>query len=140
MKIPLTVSALTIVLATAPVASATAAPGVRLLSGPAFHQPWQVGERHALWRTGDHDGDRDFWRHRHRHDFFGPVGPIVGEASEPGAEAAPAPFVVSAPVFVNVTIAPAGEPTRQWTAGPKLIEIGRTSPPRRPLPLVVYGD
>ena len=118
-------------------ASASAAPVVRL--GPAsIVFPHGPDERPAFWRHGD--GDHEFWRHRHRHDFFGPVGPIVGEAAEPGAEAAPSPFVVSAPVFVNVTIAPAGEPTRQWTAGPKLIEIGRTSPPRRPLPLVVYGD
>jgi hypothetical protein len=140
MRIPLTVSALTAVLAAAPLLSATAAPGVRLLSGPAFHQPWPSGERDASWRTGDHAGDHDFWGHRHRHDFIGPVGPLVGQASEPGPEAAPSPFVVAAPVYVNVTFAPAAGPQPGWTDGPKLIEIGQSAPPRRHLPLVIYGD
>ncbi len=126
MKVSLTISVLAAAFAAAPLASAAAAPVVRLFSPPPVFQPW-------------HGGDRDFGR-RHRHDFIGPVGPIIGEASEPGPEAALSPFVVSAPVTVNVTIAPSTDPPRGWTDGPKLIEIGRTSPPRRPLPLVVYGD
>jgi hypothetical protein len=39
-----------------------------------------------------------------------------------------------------VTFAPAGGPQREWSDGPKLIEIGRSAPPRGHLPLVVYGD
>ena len=87
------------------------------------------GERHAFWRGGE--GDHDFWRHRHRQAFAGPIGG-AGEAIEPGPEPAPSPFVVAAPVFVNVTFAPAVEPQRDWTDGPKLIEIGRRMPPPRP--------
>jgi hypothetical protein len=126
MKISLTISALAVALAAPPVA---AAPVVRIVSGPpVFHQPWPGGERHAFWR--------------HRHDFIGPVGPIVGEAAEPESEPEEAlsPFVVSAPVFVNVTLAPSAGPPPGWSAGPKLIEIGRSAPQRRPLPLVIYGD
>jgi hypothetical protein len=134
MKISLTISALAVALAAPPVA---AAPVVRIVSGPpVFHQPWPGGERHAFWR--DHDGDHAFWRHRH--DFIGPVGPIVDEAAEPEPEEALSPFVVSAPVFVNVTLAPSAGPPPGWSAGPKLIEIGRIAPQRRPLPLVIYGD
>jgi hypothetical protein len=77
---------------------------------------------------------------RHRHDFIGAVGPVVGEAIEPGPEAAPSPFVVSAPITVNVTLAPTAGPPLEWTDGPKLIEIGRSAPQHRHLPLVVYGD
>jgi hypothetical protein len=79
------------------------------------------------------DGDHDFWRHRL--DF-------VGEAVEPGPEPtqSPSPFGVSAPVFVNVSFAPAVGPQRDWSDGPKLIEIGRRAPPRGRLPLVAYGD
>jgi hypothetical protein len=135
MKTLLTVSTLAVALAAAPVA---AAPVVRIVSGPpVFHQPWPGGERHAFWR--DHDGDHAF--RRHRHDFIGPVGPIVGEAAEPESEAAPSPLFLSAPVFVDITLAPAAGPAPvESVGGPKIIEIGQSAPPRRPLPLVIYGD
>jgi hypothetical protein len=129
---------LILAVAAAPAAAAAAAPAVRPLSAPTVFQPWHGGERHAFWR--DRYGDGDFGR-RHRHDFIGPiglVGPEVDEAAEP--EEALSPFVVSAPVFVNVTLAPSAGPPPGWSAGPKLIEIGRSAPPRRPLPLVIYGD
>jgi len=134
MRILLTVSALAVALAP----PAAAAPVVRIAPGPpVFHQPWPGGERHAFWR--DHDGDHAFWRHRH--DFIGPVAPVFGAAAEPGPEAAPSPLFVSAPVFVNVTFAPAAGPAPVESApGPKIIEIGQSAPPRRPLPLVIYGD
>jgi hypothetical protein len=109
MKISLTISALAVALAAPPVA---AAPVVRIVSGPpVFHQPWPGGERHAFRR--DHDGDHAFWRHRH--DLIGPVGPIVGEATEPEPEEAPA----------------AGPAPVEWVPGPKIIEIGRSAPPAR---------
>jgi hypothetical protein len=127
MKVSLTISVLAAALAT-PLAWAAAAPAVRPLSPTPGFQPWHSG------------GDYDVWGRRHRHDFVGAFGPIVGEASEPGPESAPSPFVVSAPVFVNVTFAPAAGPQPGWTEGPKLIEIGQSAPPRRRLPLVVYGD
>jgi hypothetical protein len=116
---------LAVALAAPPVA---AAPVVRIVSGPpVFHQPWPGGERHAF--------------RRHRQDFIGPVGPIVGEAAEPEPEEAPPSLFLSAPIFVDVTLAPAAGPAAvEWAAGPKLIEIGRSAPPRRPLPLVIYGD
>ena len=138
MKISLTVSVFATALAAAPFASAAAAPVVRACSPPLVGQPWRGGERHAFWRGGE--GDHDFWRHRHRDEFLGPIGPIVGDASEPGTEATPSPFVVSAPVFVNVTLAPAAEPPRGWTDGPKLIVIGRGAPQHGHLPLIIYGD
>jgi len=125
MRVLLTVSALAVALATAPVA---AAPVVRIVSGPpGFHQPWP-------------GGDRDFGR-RHRHDFIGPVAPVFGATAEPGPEEAPSALFLSAPVFVDVTLAPGVGPAPvEWAAGPKLIEIGQSAPPRRPLPLVIYGD
>jgi hypothetical protein len=138
MKVSLIVSAFVAALAAAPLASAVAAPVVRPFAPPVVLHG-TGGERHAFWR--DHGGDHDLWRHRRRDEFLGPVGPIVGEASEPGTEAAPSPFVASAPVFVNVTFAPAAGPaSAEWAPGPKLIEIGRRAPPRGRLPLVVYGD
>ena len=123
-------------LAVAPVA-ATAAPALVRPSAPIVW-PHGHGERHVVWRGGE--GDHDFWRHRHRQEFVGPVGPVVGEAVEPEPEAALSPFVVAAPVTVNVTLVPAAGPPSGWTDGPKLIEIGRSAPPRGRLPLVVYGD
>jgi hypothetical protein len=125
-------------LAVAPVAATAAPPFVRQSAPIVFaHGP---GQRHAFWRGGE--GDHDFWRHR-RHDGFNGFNGFlggVGEAAEPGPEPSPSPFVVSAPVFVNVTFAPAGGPQREWSDGPKLIEIGRSAPPRGHLPLVVTGD
>jgi hypothetical protein len=126
MKVSLINFGLAVAVAAAPVASAAAAPVVRPLAPPVF-QPW-------------HGGDRDFGR-RHRHDFIGSVGPIVGEAAESEPEEAPSPLFLSAPVFVDVTLAPAVGPAPvEWASGPKLIEIGQSAPPRRPLPLVIYGD
>jgi hypothetical protein len=127
-------AALIAALVAATVASAAAGPAIR--PGPIVF-PHGLGERPAFWRGGE--GDHDLWRHRQR-DFIGPVGPIVGEAAEPGPGAAPSPFFVSTPVTVNVTLAPAGGPPPGWSDGPKLIEIGRSAPPPRRLPLVVYGD
>jgi len=123
-------------LAAAPVA-ATAAPPLVRPSAPIV-LPHGPGERHAFWRGGE--GDHDFWRHRRYDRFNGLVGTVVGEAAEPGPEPAPSPFVVAAPVTVNVTFAPAGGSPPDWSDGPKLIEIGRSAPPRRHFPLVVYGD
>ncbi len=130
-------AALIAALVAAPVASAAAGPVVRLGPAPIVfaHGP---GERHAFWR--DRDGDHDFWRHRHRQDFVGAVGPVVGDTVEPGPETAPSPFVVSAPIFVNVTFAPAAGPQLDSTDGPRLIVIGRSAPPHGRLPLVIYGD
>ncbi len=125
MRISLTVSALAVALAAAPVA---AAPVVRIVSGPpGFHQPWPGGVH-------------DFWRWRRR-DFIGPVAPVFGATAEPGPEQAPSALFLSAPVFVDVTLAPgAGPAPVEWAPGPKLIEIGQSAPPRRHLPLVIYGD
>ena len=106
MKILLTVSALAVALAAAPL-SAAAAPVVRASRLRSSFQPWHGGERHACLARRD-DGDHDFWRPSPRGDFIGPVGPLVGEAAEPGPEAAPSPLFLSAPVFVNVTFAPGG--------------------------------
>ncbi|MGA2491797.1 MAG: hypothetical protein ABSF67_02470 [Roseiarcus sp.] len=124
-------------LAAAPVAATAAPPLVRPFAPPVVLHG-AGGERHAFWRRGD--GDHDFWRHHHRQEFVGAVGGGVGEAVEPGPEPAPSPFVVSAPVFVNVTFAPAAGAPPAWTDGPKLIEIGRRAPQHGQLPLVVYGD
>jgi hypothetical protein len=124
---------LLVLAAVAAVTAATLAPGaaapvVRTFSPPVF-QTWHGG------------GDHDFWGHRHRRDFIGPVAPVFGEAPQPGPATAPSPFVVSAPVFVSVTIAPAGGPAPiESTSGPQIIELGQSAPPRRPLPLIVYGD
>ncbi len=125
MRVLLTISFLAVALAAAPVA---AAPVARIASGPpVFDQPW-------------HGGGHDFWRYR-RHDFIGPVGAIVGEAAEPGPEQAPSALFLSAPVFVDVTIAPAAGPAPvEWAPGPKIIEIGQIAPPRGHLPLLIYGD
>ena len=123
-------------LAAAPVAATAAPPFVRP-SAPIVW-PHRPSARHVVWRGGE--GDHDFWRHRHRQEFVGLVGPVVGEAAEPGPEAAPSPLVVSAPLTVNVTVAPAGGPPPDWSDGPKLVEIGRSAPPHRHFPLVVYGD
>jgi len=120
MKVSLTISILAAAVVAAPVASAAAGPAPIVF-------PHGPGERHAFWRG--EEGDHDFWRHRHRREFVGPTGSIVGEAIEPGPEPAPSPFVVSAPVFVNVTLAPAVGPQRDWADGPKLIEIGRSASP-----------
>jgi hypothetical protein len=138
MKVSLTISVLAVALAAAPLAWAAAAPGVRLVSPPHVFQPWHGGERHAFWRNGD--GDRDFGR-RHRRDFIGPVAPVFGEAAEPGPDEAPSPLFLSAPVFIDITLAPgAGPAPVESVGGPKIIEIGQSAPPRRPLPLVIYGD
>jgi hypothetical protein len=123
-------------LAVAPVA-ATAAPLFVRPSAPIVW-PHGLGARHVVWRGGE--GDHDFWRHRHRQEFVGPIGPVVGEAVEPEPETALSPFVIAAPVTVNVTLAPAGGPPPDWSDGPKLIEIGRSAPPHGRLPLIVYGD
>lgn len=134
MRVLLTVSALAVALATLP---AAAAPGVRVVSPPHVFQPWHGGERRAVWRN--REGDRDAWRRdrRDRGDFVG----SVGEAAEPESEAAPSPLFLSAPVFVDVTLAPAAGPAPvESVGGPKIIEIGQSAPPRRPLPLVIYGD
>ena len=120
----------------ATLASAAAGPGLRMVSRPPVLLPWHGGERHALWRN--HEGDRDAWR-RDRSDRSDLLG-SVGDATEPGPKAPPSPFVVAAPVTVNVTFAPAGGSPPDWSDGPKLIEIGRSAPPRRHFPLVVYGD
>ena len=131
MKVSLTISILAAAVVAAPVASAAAGPAPIVF-------PHGPGERHAFWRG--EEGDHDFWRHRHRQEFVGLVGPVVGEAAEPGPEAAPSPLVASAPLAVNVTVAPAGGPPPDWSDGPKLIEIGCSAPPHRHFPLVVYGD
>jgi hypothetical protein len=135
MKVSATIVGLAAALAALPLAAATAAPAVRPLSAAPVLQPWRGGERHAFWRNDQRDGD--FRRHP---DFLGSFCPVVDEAGEPGPEAAPAPWFVSAPVAVNVTFAPAAGPTPGWSDGPKLIVIGRPSANRRRLPLVVYGD
>ncbi len=124
MKTLLTVSALAVALAAAPVA---AAPVVRIVSGPpVFHQPW-------------HGGDHDFWRHRR--DFIGPVAPVFGATAEPGPGEALSPLFLTAPLFVDITLAPgAGPAPVEWAPGPKIIEIGQSAPPRGHLPLVIYGD
>ena len=130
-------AALIAALVAAPVASAAAGPAVRL--GPApIVIPHGIGERHAFWRGGD--GDHDFWRHHHRQVFVGPIGGVVSEAVAPGPEPTPSPFVGAAPIFVNVTFTPAVGPRRDWTDGPKLIEIGRRAAPQGHLPLLIYGD
>ena len=136
MKVLLTVSALAIALAVAPVA---ASPAVRIVRGPSvFHPPSPGGERHVFWR--DHDGDHDFWR-RHRREFVGPAGPIFGAPAETGPENSPSPFVVAAPVFVDVAVTPAAGPAPvEWTSVPKIIEIGHAEPPRGRMPLIIYGD
>ena len=133
-------AALIVALVAAPVVSAAAGPVFRLGSAPIVF-PHAPGERQTFWRGGA--GDHDFWRHHHRQVFAGLIGggPVAGAAVEPGPEPTPSPFVVAAPIFVNVTFAPAVGPQRGWTDdGPKLIEIGRSAPPRGHLPLVVYGD
>ena len=138
MRVLLTVSALAVALAGAP---AAAAPVARIVSGPpVFHHFWQGGERHALWRN--REGDRYAWRrdHRDRRDGGNFAG-SAGEADEFGPEAAGSALFVSTPVFVDVTLAPAAGPAPvEWVPGPKIIEVGRSAPPRRPLPLVIYGD
>jgi hypothetical protein len=140
-----TLAALIAALIAAPVAAAASGPVVRLGPAPIIfsHGP---GEHHAFWRGGD--GGHDFGRHHRRHAFLGLGGPVAGDTVEPGPEPTPSPFVISAPIFVNVTFetfAPAVEPQRDWSErdwsdGPKLIEIGRQMPLRRHLPLVVYGE
>ena len=143
MKVLLTVSVLAIALA-APAAATAAPPSFRPFAPPVVLQG-AAGEPHAFWRPGD--GDHDFGRHRHRHDFIGGFAPIVGEAAEPGPQSAPSPspspspLVVAAPVFVNVTFAAGGGPAAmEPIPGPKIIEIGRSAPRRGHLPLVVYGE
>jgi hypothetical protein len=134
MKVSLIISALAAALAAAPLASAAAAPGVRLVSPPHVFQPWHGGERGAVWRN--REGERDAWR-RDRGDFVGAVG---GE-DEFGPEEAPSPLFLSAPIFVDVTLAPGAELAPAESApGPKLIEIGRGAPRHGHLPLVIYGD
>ena len=123
-------------LAAAPVAAPAAPPFVRPSASIVW--PHRPGARHVVWRGGE--GDHDFWRHRHRQEFVGPVGPVVGEAVEPEPEAALSPFVVAAPVTVNVTFAPAVGPQREWSDGPKLIEIGGKTLRHGYLPLIGYGD
>jgi hypothetical protein len=138
MKVLLSVSAFAAALAAVPVA-AKAAPSAARQFAPVVVLHGTGGERHAFWRGGD--GDHDFWRRHHRHDFVGPVGPIVGQIAEPGPEPTPSPFVVAAPVYVNVTFAPgAGPAAMEPIPGPKIIEIGRGAPQRGHLPLIIYGD
>jgi hypothetical protein len=123
-------------LAVAPVA-ATAAPLFVRPSAPIVW-PHGPGARHVVWRGGE--GDHDFWRHRHRQEFVGPIDGGFGDAVELGPEPAPSPFVIAAPVTVNVTFAPAVGPPPDWSDGPKLIEIGGATPRHGRLPLIVYGD
>jgi len=137
MKISPTIFVLAFALAAAPAASASAAPVVRLGPAPIVF-PHGPGERHAFWPPGT--GDHDFWRHRHRRDFIGPVAPVF--AAEPEAvPAGPSPLFVSTPVVVNVILAPAGGPAAvDWPPEPKIIEVGQDAPPRGRLPLIIYGD
>ena len=138
MRVLLTISALVAALASALIAATAAPPAARPFA-PVVVLHGAGGERHAFWRGGE--GDHDFWRRHHHHDFVGPVGPIVGPATEPGPEPTPSPFVVAAPVFVNVTFAPGGGPLAlEPIPGPKIIEIGRSMRAHRHLPLVVYGE
>ena len=136
MKVSLTVSLLAAALAAAPVAATAAPPLVRPFAPPVVLHG-AGAESRAAWR--DHGGDHDFWRHRRRGGFD---GWLAGgdQASELDPESAPAPFVVAAPVFVDVAFAPAAGPQPSWTGGPKLIEIGRGAPRHGRLPLVIYGD
>ena len=131
MKVSLTVSIVAVTLAAAPMVAIAAPPFVRPFAPPVVTHG-AGPDWHAFWRHGD--GGGDFGRRR-RFD----LGGLVGEAAAPGPEAAAA-FVVSAPVFVNVTLVSAAGPQRGATDGPKLIEIGRNAPRRGPLPLVVTGD
>lgn len=130
---------LILALAATPFGASAAPPLVRPFTAPLVTH--EAGaQRHAFWRHGG--GDDGFGRHP-RHDFFGPIGPIVaatGEAAQSAVNPAPSPFVVAAPIFVNVTFAPAAGPQREWADGPKLIEIGRQAPRHGHLPLIVYGD
>jgi hypothetical protein len=134
MRVSLTVSLVAASLAAAPVA-ATAAPSLGRPFAPpvVLHGAGKV--THAFWR--DHGGDHDFWRHRQA--FVGAIGGFVDEAAEP--EEAP-PLFFSAPFFVDAALAPpdAGPPPVESAPGPKIIEIGQSAPPRRHLPLVIYGD
>jgi hypothetical protein len=137
-------------LAGAATASAVAAPGVRPILPPVFHawhggerrMVWRDhgGERHALWREADRR--RDFRRDGRGNEYGGLDGGFYGydEADDNGSEAAPSPLIVSAPISVSVTFDPASAAPSASTGGPKLIEVGRSAAPRRPLPRVVYGE
>ena len=134
MKVLLTVSALAIALAVAPVA---ATPAVRIVRGPSvFHPPWPGGERHVFWR--DQDGDHEFWRHRRANSS---ARPARSSASRPKPEPRFAVAVRRRRAgFIDVTLTPAAGPPPEWTAGPKMIEIGHAEPPRGRMPLIIYGD
>jgi len=138
---------LVVALGATPIGASAAPPLIRPFAAPLVTHA-AGAPRHAFWR---HDGgDGGFGRHHH-HGFFGPIGAFVAttdEAAPLAAEPTPSPFVVAAPMFVNVTFAPAVGPQREstvgpqqeWADGPKLIEIGRQAPRRGHLPLIVYGD
>jgi len=137
MTISPTISALALALAAAPIASASAAPVVRLAPAPIVF-PHGSGERHAFGPPGD--GDHDFWRHRRHRDFIGPVAPVFGATPEAATSAATSVFV-SNPVVVNVSFGPVGgRQAAYWPPGPKIIEVGEYAPPRGRLPLIIYGD
>jgi hypothetical protein len=142
-------------LAATPISASAAPPFIHPFAAPLVHPfaaPFVAHQggtpRHVFWRHAG--GDGGFERRRH-HGFFGPIGPFVATTAEPAPAAigpAPSPFVVAAPVFVNVTFAPtigaqrasAVAPQLDATDGPKLIEIGRQAPRHGRLPLIVYGD
>jgi hypothetical protein len=150
-------------LAATPISASAAPPFVHPFAPPPFIHPFAVHHggtpRPVFWRHAGGDGgferrhaggDGGFER-RHHHGFFGPVGPVfatTGEAAPAAVGPAPSPYVVAAPVFVNVTFAPtvgaqrdsAVAPQLDAADGPKLIEIGRPAPRHGRLPLIVYGD
>jgi hypothetical protein len=120
--------------------TALAASAVSALAAPAPHAfrmmpaaaPRHGGEfhmfQHEAWRRGDR--------------FPGlAVGGVYPDYSASGAQ----PEMVGssifvAPVSVTVSVAPATDAHSYWVDGPRLIEIARPAGPRRPLPLVIYGD
>ncbi|THD45276.1 MAG: hypothetical protein E7774_08405 [Bradyrhizobium sp.] len=123
-----------------PLAPALAGPMMRTAPRPIFvaHAP---SLDHAAWRHNDGfhgDGFHDF--RRDRRDFVGLGGAVFGAAPESGPDVATAPVVVSAPVFVSLTLSPGGAPATEESSGPRIIEIGKSEPPHGPLPLVIYGD
>jgi hypothetical protein len=139
-------------LAAAPISASAAPPFIHPFAPPPFVHPFAVHQggtpRPVFWRHAGGDGG---FERRHHHRFFGPIGPVfatTGEATPTAFGSAPSPYVVAAPVFVNVTFAPtvgaqresAVAPQLDAADGPKLIEIGRPAPRRGHLPLIVYGD
>ena len=136
MRVLLTVSALAAALAAAPVAATAAAPHVRLFAPVMLHgataSVTPPGAPATATTTSGAIAIATI--------SSAPPARSSAKRPNPGLKSAPSPFVVSAPVFVNVTFAPAAGPQRGWTDGPKIIEIGRSAPPRGRLPLVIYGD